>query len=372
MNGRDLSTETRPLPGEVVVGSDEARIRFSDRREMIHPYDRRVFFAVELTAPTLTARLDNVTNFADGHALVDFLAAPQPDESEWISADRDLAVRTSKRELTWRIGTDEWAAEVTTPFEARLVEELKEFLVVPEPVDTGVIREAGLWGARAAERAALGAHMSTPAWESALDLTRIKPGMTVLDLACGSGEFCGLAAERGALATGIDASTAMIDLARQQAPRAEFHLWPLGKLPWEDNSFDVVTAFNALFFAPDPEAAFEEAVRVSRHEVVVCEWHPELTSDLMTVGQAVRGPSGRRRTRLPESQEKLTIEIPVEHPDVDAMLRAMLTVGTYQTLIASVGEETVAERIKAEAEPFRTADGGYRFANYYLLQIFRK
>jgi len=75
---------------------------------------------------------------------------------------------------------------------------------------------------------------------------------------------------------------------------------------------------------------------------------------------------------MPEPQEKLTIEIPVEHPDEDAMLRALLSVGTYQPAIESEGEESVAERIRAAARPFRTTDGGYRFANYYLMQIFRK
>src|SRR4029450_8552292 len=109
--------------------------------------------------------------------------------------------------------------------------------------------------------------------------------------------------EAGARATGIDASHKMIELARLAAPAAEFHVRALGLLPWEDGTFDVVTAFNALFFAPDPEAAFAEAVRVSRNHVVVCDWHPEHTSDILAVGWAIRGPSGGRRPELPEPHE---------------------------------------------------------------------
>ena len=30
---------------------------------------------------------------------------------------------------------------------------------------------------------------------------------------------------------------------------------PLGRLPWRDGTFDVVTAFNALFFAEDRAGA---------------------------------------------------------------------------------------------------------------------
>ncbi|NKE59930.1 class I SAM-dependent methyltransferase [Lentzea sp. PSKA42] len=162
----------------------------------------------------------------------------------------------------------------------------------------------------------------------------------MLDLACGSGEFCAVAMDAGARATGIDISHAMIELARQ-ASNAEFHVRALGHLPWEDGRFDVVTAFNALFFAADPEGAFAE-------------------------------PGTRRRVELPEPQVKLTIDIPQEHPDEDTMLRTFLSVGRYQRLIESEGEESVAEKIKAVAEPHRTADGGYRFANKYLMSIFRK
>jgi SAM-dependent methyltransferase len=237
---------------------------------------------------------------------------------------------------------------------------------------TDAMQEGELWGRRAAQRAALGAKMSMPAWKTAIERTNIGDGTTVLDLACGSGEFCALATEAGAKATGIDASHKMIELARQTAPAAEFHVRALGQLPWDDGAFDVVTAFNALFFAPDPEAAFAEAVRVSGDYVVVCDWHPEHPSDIVTVGWAVRGPSGRRRPEMPEPHEELTIDIPQEYPDEDTMLRAFLSTGGYQRLIENDGEESVAEKIRVATEPFRTAEGGYRFANKYLMSIFRK
>ncbi|MEV6242222.1 class I SAM-dependent methyltransferase [Lentzea sp. NPDC051838] len=237
---------------------------------------------------------------------------------------------------------------------------------------TDAMREGELWGRRAAQRAALGAKMSVPAWKTAIARTNIKPGSTVLDLGCGSGEFCALATEAGAHATGIDASHEMIELARDTAPADEFHVRALGPLPWEDGTFDVVTAFNALFFAADPEAAFAEAVRVSNDHVVVCDWHPEIPSDTITVGWSVKGPSGRRRAKTPEPDEKLTIDIPQHFPDEATMLQAFLSTGGYQPIIETDGEESVAEKIRAATEQFRTAEGGYRFANTYLMSIFRK
>jgi hypothetical protein len=95
-SSHDLGSETRPLPGrpaEVVVGSDEARIRFADGRKTIHPYDGRVFFSVEVTAPTLSARLEQVTN----------------------------------THLTWRVQATTWSAEVTTLFAPEIVDNPNNF-----------------------------------------------------------------------------------------------------------------------------------------------------------------------------------------------------------------------------------------------------
>ncbi|MGW6448689.1 class I SAM-dependent methyltransferase [Lentzea sp. NPDC055074] len=233
------------------------------------------------------------------------------------------------------------------------------------------VQEGELWGRNAAQRAALGAKMSVPAWKIAIERTGITKGTKVLDLACGSGEFCAAATEAGAEATGIDISPAMIAVAKQ-ASSAEFRELPLGPLPWEDGTFDVVTAFNALFFARDPDEAFAEAVRVSKDYVVVCQWHPELPSDLLLVGRAVRGGSARKGATLPVPQEELTIDIPQVHPDEATMLRSFLSVGSYQRIIESEGEEEVVQKIKAAVEPFRTSDGTYRFSNKYLMSVFRK
>ncbi|MGI5505854.1 class I SAM-dependent methyltransferase [Lentzea sp. CA-135723] len=228
-----------------------------------------------------------------------------------------------------------------------------------------------LWGRRAVQRAALGASMSMPAWKTAIERTGITHGTRVLDLACGSGEFCAAATEAGARAIGIDISPAMLAVARQ-ASTAEFRELPLGPLPWQDNTFDVVTAFNALFFAEDPDEAFREARRVSKDYVVVCQWHPELLSDLLVVGRAVRGYSARTGAKLPEAQERITIDIPQVHADEATMLRSFLSVGSYQRVVEKEGEEKVAEKIKAAAMPYRTADGAYRFSNKYLMSVFRK
>jgi 2-polyprenyl-3-methyl-5-hydroxy-6-metoxy-1,4-benzoquinol methylase len=58
------------------------------------------------------------------------------------------------------------------------------------------------WGARADDRAELYASVSLPVWE--LVARDIRPHESVLDIGCGSGEFCRLAAAKGASVAGLD------------------------------------------------------------------------------------------------------------------------------------------------------------------------
>lgn len=375
----------------VIQGFGPSRIRFWHR--LTHPWDRRVFFNLSMivTLPderTVEPQLPGVTNYADGTALADFLDGLDPNGWDgalvWMSTDRDIAVTalfTDQIQLTWRLWSKEgWTTDMHTPLPPGLADALRDFLTGPEPVDPAVINEGLTWGRRAVDRAAWSAPMCAPAWQVALARASVGPGTALLDMACGSGEFCAEAACRGADVIGIDASHTLVGLAEENYPAAEFHVWPLGPLPWHDRSFDVVTAFNALFFAPDPQAAFAEACRVSKNYVIVCSWHPQLPSDLLTVARTVRGPSPHRHPELPAPQEELVIDVPLEFPEQDTMLRSLLSVGSFQRLIQHEGEDVVAEKIRVAAMPYRrpAADNfrydnsdGYRLDNKFLMQIFR-
>lgn len=60
----------------------------------------------------------------------------------------------------------------------------------------------------------------------------LAPGARVLDVGCGSGLLCRRLVEAGFVATGIDASPAMIEIARSYAPAAAFEVMrlPIGAL----------------------------------------------------------------------------------------------------------------------------------------------
>lgn len=96
---------------------------------------------------------------------------------------------------------------------------------------------------------------------------RLRPGITVLDLACGTGNLALIAARAGARATGIDLTPELLDQARARAHvaglTAQFDEGDAEQLPYPDRSFDrVVHMFAAVFPAPERVAA--EMTRVCK------------------------------------------------------------------------------------------------------------
>ena len=130
------------------------------------------------------------------------------------------------------------------------------------------------WSAGAAVRAETYANMSLPAWIAVADATGLGDGTRLLDIACGSGEFCRLAAGRRATVSGLDAAEGMIKIARRLVPDGDFRVGPMEKLPWRDGEFDLVTGFNAFQMAADMVGALAEARRVTRAggQVAICNW----------------------------------------------------------------------------------------------------
>jgi ubiquinone/menaquinone biosynthesis C-methylase UbiE len=94
--------------------------------------------------------------------------------------------------------------------------------------------------------------------QMSVELAGIQPGQTVLDVGCGTGEFA-IAAKKvvgqDGQVTGIDAATEMIEVAKEKAEkhqlRIDFQVAAVEKLPFEDNSFDMV--INSLVMHHLPE-----------------------------------------------------------------------------------------------------------------------
>ena len=86
----------------------------------------------------------------------------------------------------------------------------------------------------------------------------------MLDLGCGAGTFLRVAADRGAEVSGLDASAALLAVARAHVPEADLVMGDLQVLPFGDATFDAVTSFTSYWFADDPVEALREAGRVAK------------------------------------------------------------------------------------------------------------
>ncbi len=242
------------------------------------------------------------------------------------------------------------------------------------------------WSARAEGWAEVWAGMADPARHALADAIGIGPGMRVLDVACGSGELCALAAARGAEVAGIDAAEGMIVIARRRLPEADLRAGPMESLPWEDDSFDVATAVNALQFAADFVEALAEAARVVRPGgvVAVCNWGRTEHRELLTVMRSLREGEGaagptigdpgelERRARRAglEPREAGEVDVPFEAADQDALERAFL-IDSVGGALELLGEAELRRRVVEAAAPYRRGDGSYRFENRFRYLIAR-
>ena len=109
---------------------------------------------------------------------------------------------------------------------------------------------------------------------------QLKPGMTVLDVACGSGNLAIPAAKAGAIVTGVDIAPNLLDHARARAADAaldiRFEEGDAEDLPYEAGAFDVVLSMFGTMFAPRPEVVAGELARVCRQggRIALANWTP--------------------------------------------------------------------------------------------------
>ncbi len=134
----------------------------------------------------------------------------------------------------------------------------------------------------------------TPGAEEFIARLALRPGESVLDVACGTGNLAIPAARAGACVTGIDIAPNLVAQARLEARIAgcvvAFEVGDAEALPYVEDQFDTtVTMFGAMF-AYRPERAAEELLRVTRPggRVAMANWTPE-----GFVGQMLRAHAAR-------------------------------------------------------------------------------
>src|SRR4051812_31281781 len=115
-----------------------------------------------------------------------------------------------------------------------------------------------------------------PAAHAAVELAQVGAGDRVLDVACGTGNGAKAAVERGADVVGIDIEPALLAIAREAVPEAEFLEGDATELHVPDGTFDVVMSVFGVMYAPDHEGAARELERVAKPgaRIVIAAWTP--------------------------------------------------------------------------------------------------
>lgn len=219
----------------------------------------------------------------------------------------------------------------------------------------------------------------------------IEPGMTVLDVACGTGNAAIAAARLGARVCGLDFSPGLIAIARQRGAEANVEIdWRVGdaqSLPFDDDSFDRVISAIGHMFAPDHKRSADELLRVCRPggRIAIACWTPqgsigEMFNRLGAISPAP--PEGFQPPVLWGTEEHVRElfgdSVGFERHDVDfdeatPESYADFMLGSFPPLIAmraALGDELVRETYVGWVNDVNEADDGtLRYRGEYLVSV---
>jgi SAM-dependent methyltransferase len=220
------------------------------------------------------------------------------------------------------------------------------------------------WGRRAVDFSTLIEPSACREYVAVHQRLGIGEGDRVLDVACGSGLAMELATVRGAVCAGIDASSRLVAIASDRNPDGDVRVGDMEQLPWDDESFDVVTSFRGIWGTTP--GAIDEARRVlvPGGRLAITVWGnvgkspgawmmaPILwatddkiqhQADMVALGRPGIGEAFLAERGF-EVDERFEIPFAFEWPDPQTYARALAATGPAYEAIQSIGEAEFARR----------------------------
>ena len=118
------------------------------------------------------------------------------------------------------------------------------------------------WSEKAESYGLLTGRITARLVEPLLDAAGVAAGMRVLDVGTGPGYAARRAAERGAVAAGVDIADEVVALARRSNSGVRFLRGDAEDLPFAERSFEALVCSFGINHFPRPECAIEEFARV--------------------------------------------------------------------------------------------------------------
>jgi SAM-dependent methyltransferase len=231
----------------------------------------------------------------------------------------------------------------------------------------------------------------TPLVERVLHRAGVGRGTLLLDLGCGAGRLCRIAADRGAQVTGIDRDARQIQQAVTLVPEGTFDVGDILALPYPAARFDAVISVQSIMHVTNPLTALREATRVARPAapMVITVWGKEENCDIRAFGQALSGLLPRAVRQRPgpgmhppplsadgrlERLARLAglavtevgeVQCPFWYPDDHALLRDLLGSNLGRQALRVASPTTVRRAVLEGLAGYRTPTGGYRLDNTF-------
>ncbi len=215
------------------------------------------------------------------------------------------------------------------------------------------------WGRKAVDFATLCEPTNCREYVALHHRLGVGTGDRLLDVACGAGLAVELAGLRGALCAGIDASPRLIAVARDRSPDADLRVGDMQALPWDDETFDVVTSFRGIWATTPGAAAEVHRVLVPGGRVGLTVWgHIRASPGAWALAPFALAPVPKVENQAamvslgrPGAGEELLessgfadvrrVDVPMawEFPDPEVFARALASTGPAYEAIQNVGEE---------------------------------
>jgi SAM-dependent methyltransferase len=233
-----------------------------------------------------------------------------------------------------------------------------------------------------------------PLYERVLDAVGGGPGRFLLDVGCGSGQLCRMAADRGMLVTGVDSDPIQLNRAAARVPEAILRRADLHDLPFSGGHAAAVSCVQVLMHLSNPLAALRELARVAAPgaPIVLTVWGPPELCAVGAFGSALTpllgAPpwTGPRRPGPPSISDEgrlaklaslagLTVRLAedvvaeFDHPDERALLAGLYASEIGKRAVGLAGRPAVRRMVLAGLTDHRRPDGGYRLANTFRLVV---